>query len=120
MAALPAFFDQAIRQREQYCEQTKKFSWKIIRARICSAAGSCPSTESADYDICSSKGSTSYVNGHVAVQRMIMPTHSPFAKVLHRLGKKDLHRRRNNRPDLLSVWSLRTVFVSGLSFHTVD
>jgi hypothetical protein len=48
-----------------------------------------------------------------------MPTHSPFAKVLRLIGKKDLHRRGSDRPDLLSVWGLCTVFAAGLSFHAV-
>ena len=59
------------------------------------------------------------MDGHASVQRLIMPVHSPFAKVLDPLGKKDLHRRSNDRPDLLSVWSLRTVFVAGPFFHAV-
>ena len=59
------------------------------------------------------------MTGHVSVQRLIMPIHSPFAKVLRPLGKKDLHRRRSDRPDLLSVWTLPTVFVAGLSVYAV-
>jgi hypothetical protein len=48
-----------------------------------------------------------------------MSAHSPFAKVLRSLGKKDLYRRCSDRPDLLSVWTLPTVFVAGLSFYAV-
>ncbi len=48
-----------------------------------------------------------------------MPVRSPFAKVLRPLGKKDLHRRHSDRPDLLSVWSLCTFFVAGPFFHAV-
>ena len=48
-----------------------------------------------------------------------MPTHPPVTQVLRLIGKKDLHRCRSDRPDLLSVWGLCTVFAAGLSFHAV-
>ena len=59
------------------------------------------------------------MNGHASVQRLSMPVHSTFANVPRSLGKKDLYRRRSDRPDLLSVWALRTIFAAGLSVYAV-